>query len=277
LATLIKPGSAVDKYFGLSGAAAGEFSNTSYFTGYAGAVQANYFYTNLERRGLIGCESGPDLKHFPFYEDAAPIYNAIRAFTGAYCQSYYTTPNAIAEDTELQAWLAEAVTAQVIDFPTSSSLRTVSDLADLMAYIGHVISISHHAVNLDQLLTSSGVLPFHPIALYKPIPESKGVMDVASFLPNVTQVLALINFEAKFARPRLAHTNRTLVHMFDSEDLLERSNPIAREANEVFKATMLARSELVSQRGFGPDGLSQGMPFVWKALDPDVIPWNMAI
>lgn len=267
----------MDKYFGLSGEAAAEFSNASYFNGYAGAVQANYFYTNLRRRGLIDSPDGPQLKHLPFYEDASPIYNAIRSFTGTFCESYYDSPDAIVNDVELQAWMVEAVSAQVIDFPTKETLRAVSDLADLMAYIGQTVSIAHHSVNLNQLLTGSGGLPFHPIALYKPVPEAKGVTDVVSYLPGVEKALATIDFNSKFARPKLAKTNRTLVHMFDSEELLERSKPTAREANEAFMSAMLARSEAVSGRTFGPDGVCQGMPFVWKALDPDVIPWNVAI
>jgi hypothetical protein len=206
-----------------------------------------------------------------------PIYEAIRSFTGTYCDSYYSSSADLANDVELQAWMTEAIAAQVIDFPTTDTLRTASDLADLLAYLGHIVSVAHHSVNLNQLLTGSGVLPFHPIALYRPIPESKGVTDVASYLPGVDKALAMINFNAKFARPRLAGTDRTLVHMFDSEELLRRSQPSARVANQEFMKAMRARSEVFKDRAFGADGLSQGMPFVWKALDPDVIPWNLAI
>jgi hypothetical protein len=278
LAVLLSPGAAIDRWFGLSGEAAGIFSNTTYFNGYAGAVQANYFYTNLERRGLLGSKHGPELKHMPFLEDAGPIYDAIRAFTGAYCESYYgSDPSAISNDVELQAWLVDAVDAQVIDFPTKSTLRTVDDLADLMAYLGHIVSIAHHTVNLNVIFTGSGVLPFHPAALYKPVPESKGITqtDIVSRLPPLGEALGAIDLYAKFCRSELVDSDRTLVHMFDSEELLERSNPTVREANEAFKKAMYARSEVVKHRTFGPDGLSQGMPFVWNALDPDVITWSV--
>ncbi|SMQ52424.1 unnamed protein product [Zymoseptoria tritici ST99CH_1A5] len=274
---LLAPGAGVDKYFGLSGAAAGLFSNETYFNGYASAVQANYFHANLKRRGLIESPDGPELKHFPYYEDAKPLYDAIRSFTGIFCDSYYDSIDAVDGDVELQAWLAEADTAQVFDFPTKATIRSVSDLADLMAHFGFIASIAHHTVNLNELLEGSGVLPFHPIALYKPVPDAKGVTDVVSYLPGLDKALATIDFSAKFARPQYAGTNRTLVHMFDSDELLARSHPSARVANEDFKSTMYARSEAIKSRKFGPDGLSQGMPFVWKALDPDVIAWNVAI
>jgi hypothetical protein len=274
---LFKPGVVVDRFFGLSGAGALEFANTTYFNGYAGAVRANYFYTNLERRGLIGYSQGPKLKHFPFFEDASPIYEAIRSFAGSYCASYYNSSAAIAGDSELQAWMVEAQAAQVIDFPSASNLLSVSDLADLMAHIGHLVSIAHHTANTNELLSGSGVLPFHPSALYKPVPDSKGVTDLASYLPDVDQAILAIDVFARFARPLLAGTNRTLVHMFDSEELLERSNPTVRAANKAFMSIMRDQSKVVSGRRFGNDGLSQGMPFVWKALDPDVVPWSIEI
>ena len=68
-----------------------------------------------------------------------------------------------------------------------------------------------------------------------------------------------------------------MVHMFDDAIMLLRMNEQTRQANEDFKAEMLARSQVVKTRSFDANGLSQGMPFVWKALDPDVMPWSLTI
>lgn len=190
LAVLFRQGGDVDSFFGYTGSAAAQFSADSYSSGYAGAVQSNYFLRNLQRRGLISGD-GPALKHFPFYEDAAPIHNATRDFMGSFVNSYYKNSAAIIGDNELQAWLVEASgAAMAIDFPTSSTLKTPSDLADLLTHLAHLVSTAHHAVNLDQLITGSGTLPFHPTALYQPIPTSKGVQNIIPYLPRSTNVSA---------------------------------------------------------------------------------------
>ncbi|EGP92466.1 uncharacterized protein MYCGRDRAFT_89179 [Zymoseptoria tritici IPO323] len=238
---LLAPGEAIDSWFGLSAKAAEIYANTTYFNGFSGAVQANYFYANLRRRGLID-SPGPSLKQYPFFEDAALVYDAIRAFTGTYCESYYdpADSDALDDDPELQAWMTEAIAAQVIDFPTPSTLRNVSDLADLMAHIGFIVSVAHHTLNTNDLLTGSGVFQFHTSALWQPVPEQKGVYDVVPYLPKVDAALATIDLYARCLRPKFVGTNRTLLHMFEGEELLRRSNTAVRAANEAFLKSMSA-------------------------------------
>lgn len=274
-AILFAPGADIDQFFGYTGAAARSYANQLYFDGGAGAVQSNYFLTNLERRGLVASQFGPPLKNFPFYEDAVPIYNAAAKFLTTFVESYYDTEASIVDDPELQAWVAEANgPAHAIDFPTSIQSR--SELVNLLTHIAYLVSISHHAVNTNQLITSN-VLPLHPYALYQPVPTAKAVGDIVPFLPPLQQALGEVNLAANFARPLLAGTNRTMVHMFDDAIMLLRMNEQTRQANEDFKAEMLARSQVVKTRSFDANGLSQGMPFVWKALDPDVMPWSLTI
>jgi arachidonate 15-lipoxygenase (second type) / 8-lipoxygenase (S-type) len=63
--------------------------------------------------------------------------------------------------------------------------------------------------------------------------------------------------------------------MFDDKNLLNRMNPKTRAAAATFKQKMQAFSDEVSSRTFDADGLSQGMPFVWQALDPNVAPYSI--
>lgn len=275
LLILIRPGGEIDQYFGYSGTAAGQFANETYFNGSSGALRSNYFLTNLQKRGLINSPVGPALKSFPFYEDGAPIFNAIRDFTGTFISSYYSNDAVIANDKELQAWIKESNgPAKVIDFP---SITTRSDLADVLAEVARLVSFSHHAVNLNQLITVASTLPFHPTALYKPIPDAKGVTDVASYLPPLDKAIGFIGVAANFARPLLANTNRSIIHMFDDPVMLHRMNSATRTANAMFKDAMTAQSSIVRNRGFDAQGLSQGMPFVWQALDPGVAAWSLTI
>lgn len=194
----------------------------------------------------------------------------------AFVSSYYVDDAAIKSDHELQAWVSEANgPAQVIDFP--STLSTTSDLVTLLTEIARLGSFSNPAVNLYNLITGSGLLPFHPTAFYQPLPTEKGITDIVPYLPPLEKALGLIGVTANFARPLFAGSNRTIVHMFDDPLMLARMNVATRDANENFKEAMLARSDVVKTRGFGEEGLSQGMPFVWKALDPDVAAWSLSI
>ncbi|KAF3936237.1 Lipoxygenase-4 [Dactylella cylindrospora] len=229
VAVLFRPGGSVDQFFGYSGTGAATFAADLYDNGYAGAIQANYFLTNLRRRGLIDPSVVPALKSFPFYQDALVIYNAAREFMISFVNSYYTSDTAITSDVELQAWVNEANgAAGSIDFPTSATMKTRSQLVDLLTYMAHLVSSSHHAVNTNQLITGSGVLPFYPSAFYKQIPTEKGVDDPAEHLPSVLQCISMINNQAYFSRPLLAATNRTFGHLFDDSDMLSRMNDKTR-------------------------------------------------
>jgi arachidonate 15-lipoxygenase (second type) / 8-lipoxygenase (S-type) len=277
LTILFRPGGYVDQFFPYTGQAAATFSEDQY-NGEPGAFLSNYFRTDLQRRGLINPSVGPALTHFPFYEDGAVIHDAIRTFMGTFVNSYYPTAATIRGDKELQAWLTEANgPAKAMDFPTSATLNTPAALADLLTHMAHLVSTAHHSVNTNQLITGSGVLPFNPSALYKPIPTSKGASDLAAYLPPVLQCIQMIQSQGDFARPLLASTNRTLLHMFDDATMLNRMNPATRAGNAKFMAAMQAQSNVVKSRTFDGQGLSQGMPFVWKALDPNVAPFSLTI
>ncbi|KAJ6264623.1 hypothetical protein Dda_0772 [Drechslerella dactyloides] len=278
LAILFRPNGTVDQFFGWRGSSAAVFAEKLYSSGYAGDVQNNYFLTNLRRRGLIDSRVGPPLKNFPFHEDALVIYNAIAKFMTAFVNSYYSSDGAVANDPELRAWIAEANgPARAINFPRR--LKSRKELVLLLTHVAHLVSSSHHAVNTNQLITGAGSLPFNPSALYRPIPRRKGVKaeDLAKFLPPPAQCVKMLQSQANFARPLLAGTSRSLVHMFDDADLLSRLNEPTRRANQWFVAAMRARSAVVKARTFDARGLSQGMPFVWQALDPDVAPWSLTI
>jgi arachidonate 15-lipoxygenase (second type)/8-lipoxygenase (S-type) len=71
---------------------------------------------------------------------------------------------------------------------------------------------------------------------------------------------------ASFARPLLAGTNRSLLHMFDDDHFLARTNKETIVAAATFKDSMQKFSAAVGTRTFDANGLCQGMPFVWQAL-----------
>jgi hypothetical protein len=132
---LFLPGAAVDQVFAYTGSSAQDYTTNLYNSG-SGRFQANYFTTDLETRGLINSDFGPALKHFPFYEDASTIYNAIHAFMTSFVNSYYSKDSDVTADKEMQAWVKEAQgPAKAIDFP---SITTKSALIDALS---HMVSI----------------------------------------------------------------------------------------------------------------------------------------
>jgi len=82
---------------------------------------------------------------------------------------------------------------------------------------------------------------------------------------------------ALFAKPQFANTNRTLSNMFNEAELLGGLNRETVFAAGEFKNEMLEFSKVVKERTFDEKGLSQGMPFVWKVLDPELDPFSVSI
>lgn len=275
LTVLFAPGTTVDALFPFSGRSAQDYTTDRYFNKGVGAFKSNYFEAELEHRGLINSNIGPELKNFPFFEDASVIHNAIGSFMSTFVDSYYHNDTAVANDGELQAWAAEANgPAEAIDFPSNISAKKT--LVDILTHFAHLSTTAHHAVNTNELGRVSAALPFHPPAIYKEPPTSKSNnTDVASFLPPLHKCIRQFHTNALFARPRLAGTRRSLMHMFEDPLMLHRMNNQTQAAAVGFKVAMQAFSEAVSARKFDENGLSQGMPFVWQDLDPNVAPWGI--
>jgi arachidonate 15-lipoxygenase (second type)/8-lipoxygenase (S-type) len=73
------------------------------------------------------------------------------------------------------------------------------------------------------------------------------------------------------------NTNETIAHMFDQPDMLARMNGKTKAAEATYRGSMQAFSKKVRARTFDKNGLSQGMPFIWKTLDPEGAPFWLAI
>lgn len=270
---LIFEGGPVDQLFPWAGSSAGDYTDGLYQSGEASAWQANYFETLLTQRGLIGSAFGPPLKSFPFHEDASVVVGAIRGFFDAMVDSYYRDGSDVAEDAELQAWVAEASgPAEVRDFP-AGPLAAKKDVVDILTHFAYLVAVAHGVLNTNSPVASTASLPMHPLAFYRPLPTAKGTVasgeDLVAYLPPAAAAVGQIALLAAFNRPEFFGTDETLRHMFDDADALARTNPRTRDAEARFRDAMDRFSAVVAARGFDADGLSQGMPFVWNALDPN--------
>jgi hypothetical protein len=105
----------------------------------------------------------------------------------SFVNSYYPTSSSIAQDNELQAWFAEANgPAEVIDFPNAPSKAT---LIAVLIHFAFLTGVAHHTLNTGDPIASLATLPFHPVALFQPIPTAKGVTNIVLFLPSASAAL----------------------------------------------------------------------------------------
>ncbi|RDW56625.1 hypothetical protein BP5796_13090 [Coleophoma crateriformis] len=272
---LFSPGTLIDQNFVFSGSDARKDTNDLYYQS-AGAFQANYFHTQFAARGLINTTYGPALKYSPFVEDAEVIHASMQKFMTTFVNSYYTSPSTITGDAELQCWITEAVPAKILDFP-SAPIKQRQTLIDMLTHIAFLVSVQHHTMNTNDPATLTGVLPFHPAALYAPIPTTKGVKDILPFLPSASQAIDQISLLAQFSRPEYQSTVKSLTNMFNDPTLLAGFNAASVAAAQVFQTEMTAFSGVVSSRRFDATGYNRGMPYLWRGLDPQVIPFYAAI
>lgn len=272
---LFSDGGSFDQSFAINSTGVRNFATDNYPT--VGAFRSNFMEPELRSRGLLNATYGPELPHFPFYEDGIRFLRVVRTFVESFIDAYYPSDASVAADWELQAWIEEANgPAQVIDFfPEVTTKETLIQLITHVAWLG---GVAHHVLNAGEPVQTSGVLPLHPVALYQPAPDEKGVTaeSLLSWLPDVQASAAQISLLSRFNRPQWPAENKTLLHLFDSDELLSRANGAVRAANEEFMASMQSLSDEISSRTFGEDGLCQGMPFVWKAMDPAQIPFFMS-
>ncbi|KAF5601773.1 arachidonate 5-lipoxygenase [Fusarium pseudocircinatum] len=273
-ATLVNPGGDIEKNFAWNGDQAIKYSKQEWKTECA-PWQANYLEAKLKRRGLIKCNYGPELKSFPYYEDASVILGALRTFINAYVHAYYTSDAAITADKELVAWFHEtAHAADIVDFPDSISTR--SELVAVLSHHAYLITILHGSLNTNSLVHYSAVLPMHPLSLYKPLPKQKGISSLVPFLPDLEASIQHIALVASFNRGQIGNTTDSLHLLFEEPQFHSRINKKARAAVEVYSATLSRFSKDVKGRTLDGDGYSQGMPFVWNLYDPSTAPGILA-
>ncbi|KAJ7157292.1 lipoxygenase [Mycena filopes] len=247
-----------------------------------GAFQASYLKTDFAKRGLIDANGKSPFKHFPFFEDASRIHDAYAGFFKSFVDSYYATDADVAADFEVQNWFVEATAnANVQDFPlrggAGQSAVDKQTLVDVLTHFGFIVSVVHHALNGGDPIGSKATLPFHASALFAPVPTAKGVTDLMPFLPPAANAVHYIGFIGSFNRPFYQTSNRTLKDVFASDDQLARLNAPTAAAADVFLQSMEKLSTEVRARTFDAQGLSQGMPFVYRTIDPGYIPFFSAV
>lgn len=147
----------------------------------------------------------------------------------------------------------------------------------MLTHFTFLNGVAHHALNGGDPVGSKATLPFHPGGLYAPVPTSKNVTDLLPFLPPPANATSYITFLATFNRPFYESQNRTLAYAFSEKTMLDRLNKKSVSAASSYLDSMKKLSKEIRARGFDEKGLSQGMPFAWKALDPGTVPFFFSV
>ncbi|MCJ1350412.1 MAG: hypothetical protein MMC33_000393 [Icmadophila ericetorum] len=154
-----------------------------------------------------------------------------------------------------------------MDFPPVSILNK-RPLAEILTHFVYLASVNHHILNSGEPFTASGVLPLHPSAIYAPLPTAKGVTDLMRYLPPAEEAINQIALLARFNRPKLEDTRET--------EFLGKCRATVSLAASVFYKKMRDFSLEIRRRTFDANGMFQGMPFVWQALDPSRMPYFLS-
>ncbi|CAI6332244.1 unnamed protein product [Periconia digitata] len=275
---LYNPGGFFDQSFALNNEAGRLFAGDMYPV-YAGLFRSSQFRPDLVTRGLVNCTYGPQLKSMPFYETVEPMMTAIEDFVTVYVESYYPSDALLTHDLEVQDWMVEAhVGAHVLDFHPAP-LTERAKLINILSHIAFLCGIGHHVLNAATLGEAAGILPLHPSAFQKPLPECKGCIDdLMPYLHNDTEALKQASLLVRFNRPLLEEWDGNLVNQWSGKQFLAATSDSVREAAAKFKRTMESisdhiRAQVFDDNGFGP----QGMPFIWRSIDPRKIPYYLCV
>jgi len=139
-----------------------------------------HFPRELERRGVDDREALPS---YPFRDDGLLLWDALHGFVTEYVAHYYPTPQHLADDHELVAWVAELRDpdgAHISGFP--ASIETAAMLTDVLTSIIFRSSAFHSGVNYGQF-DLQGDPGYAPSAVYAD-PRRVREVQMADVLPG---------------------------------------------------------------------------------------------
>lgn len=117
----------------------------------------------------------PVIEDYPYAEDGLLIWSAIEDLVKSYVDHYYTEPNLITSDVELQAWWNEIKNKghyDKKDEPWWPKLNTKEDLTGILTIMIWTASGQHAAINFGQY-PFGGYVPNRPTLMRKLIPREE--------------------------------------------------------------------------------------------------------
>lgn len=98
--------------------------------------------------------------------------------------------------------------------------------------------------------------------------------SVSPFLPNLNASLRQITMLLGFIRLALFNSQRDLPEIFADSTFLVSATVAVKDAATVLGISLVTINDEISGGTFDEEGLTQGMPFLWRNLDPMRIPFS---
>lgn len=134
------------------------------------------------------------IEDYPYAADGLLIWSAIEDLVKSYVDHYYSEPNSITSDVELQAWWNEIKNKghyDKKDEPWWPKLNTKEDLSGILTIIIWIASGQHAAINFGQY-PFGGYVPNRPTLMRKLIPrEEDSTYEKFLYHPEHTFLSAL--------------------------------------------------------------------------------------
>lgn len=125
------------------------------------------------------------IEDYPYAADGLLIWSAMKELVESYVEHYYSEPNSISSDVELQAWWNEIKNEGHYDKRNETwwpNLSTQDDLSGILTTMIWTASGQHAAINFGQY-PFGGYPPNRPTLMRKLIPR-EGDSDYEKFLQN---------------------------------------------------------------------------------------------
>jgi len=216
-----------------------------------------------------GVDDRDALPHYYYRDDALLIWNAVEKHAQAVVQHWYSSDQAVTEDVELAAWVAELASPEVgrvRGLPNDGDINNRAALVELLTGVIYTCTAEHASVNNGQY-DMFGYPPNVPGAMYKPWPTNKDdAMSEADFvrhLPRHIKCYAQLEMVYLLSQP-----TRWMIGDFEK--------PYFHGVNEMWDHVRDFRSEL-SRIAEVIEERNRGIEYPYGYLDPRQISESIAI
>ncbi|XWS22731.1 hypothetical protein CRYUN_Cryun29cG0061500 [Craigia yunnanensis] len=172
------------------------------------------------------------IEDYPYAADGLLIWYAIKEWVESYVEHFYTEPDSVTSDVELQAWWNEIKSRGHYDKrnePWWPKLATKEDLTGILTIMIWIASGQHAAINFGQY-PFGGYVPNHPTLMRKLIPQETDP-DFEKFINNPEQTF-LSSLPTQLQATKIMAVQDTLSTHSPDEEYLGQMNHQRRWIND---------------------------------------------
>jgi len=150
-------------------------------------AQTNYSRTITDFVTMMGTNNLPG---YLWRDDLKHLQDIYLRFSERYLSLYYKSDNDVINDVDLQNWVNECVSARVRGFP--EIVNTFDTLKSIVAQYIWIVTALHHSIDTFVFYNFETAFPYHPLAIYAPMPTEKGTVTMNNIVQWLPPVPALV-------------------------------------------------------------------------------------